>query len=657
MHHNETKTPLIRLAKRGMMEPWKAWCIRVGSILVALLLGGLVMSIALPEGSNIFSAYGTIIEGALGKKTAIRQTIKLAVPLLGTALAIAPCFKMRFWNIGAEGQITAGAMAASYFALYCYDKMSSPVLLIVMGVSAALLGGIWAFIPGFFKAKWNTNETLFTLMMNYIMIGIVRWLKGGPWEGRPGSQIIPNFDKAAVLPKVFGVHCGWIIVLVLVVFMHIYMKYTKHGYEIAVIGDSVNTARYAGMNVGRIMMRTMFLSGAICGLVGFMVASGANMTLSDTVAAGNGFTAITVAWLSQLNAFAMIVISLMLAILSKGAETLQTRLMVPTSISDIITGILLFCMLGCEFFINYQILTERSGNLNLCVEGIMFMGCAFGLGGVFYYEQAVGEANSSAAVALLIALASAFAAGAIASLIFSFLTITLRANQNVTGLALTIFGTGVGQFTGEYMRVHQGGYVALSNHLKEFFSKSIFPQGLQNIPVAGKLLFSHSLFFYLALVLAVIMWWFLYKTRTGLHLRSVGENPATADAAGINVTKFKYLSTIIGGGISAIGGMVYIVTTAGCVWNHEGLSGVGWLAVALVIFCMWHPLSAIWGSIFFGALMILYLRLIIPFIPTQLYKILPYLVTVIVLVISSMRNNKEKQPPASLGLPYFREDR
>lgn len=360
MHHNETKTPLIRLAKRGVMEPWKAWCIRVGSILVALLLGGLVMSIALPEGSNIFSAYGTIIEGALGKKTAIRQTIKLAVPLLGTALAIAPCFKMRFWNIGAEGQITAGAMAASYFALYCYDKMSSPVLLIVMGVSAALLGGIWAFIPGFFKAKWNTNETLFTLMMNYIMIGIVRWLKGGPWEGRPGSQIIPQFDRAATLPKVLGVHCGWIIVLILVVFMHVYMNHTKHGYEIAVIGDSINTARYAGMNVGHVMMRTMFLSGAISGLVGFIVASGANTTLYDGVAAGVGFTSITVAWLSQLNAFAMIVISMMLAIISKGAETLQTRLAVPASISDIITGILLFCMLGCEFFINYRLIFRSS---------------------------------------------------------------------------------------------------------------------------------------------------------------------------------------------------------------------------------------------------------------------------------------------------------
>ena len=349
----EKKMPLIRLAKRDSMDPRKVWAIRLGSILIALLLGSLVILIT---GNNPFTAYGTMISGALGKKTAIRQTVKIAVPLLGCALAIAPCFRMRFWNIGAEGQITAGAIAATYFALYWVDKLPSVLLLIVMALAAALAGGIWGLIPAFFKAKWNTNETLFTLMMNYIIIGVVSWLQGGPWEGRPGSQIIPNFDKAAVLPKVFGVHCGWIIVLVLVVFMHIYMKYTKHGYEIAVIGDSVNTARYAGMNVGRIMMRTMFLSGAICGLVGFMVASGANMTLSDTVAAGNGFTAITVAWLSQLNAFAMIIISLMLAILSKGAETLQTRLMVPTSISDIITGILLFCMLGCEFFINYQII-------------------------------------------------------------------------------------------------------------------------------------------------------------------------------------------------------------------------------------------------------------------------------------------------------------
>ena len=352
----ETKVPLIRLAKREGMEAWKVWCIRVGSILLALLLGALVMVLV---GVNPIGAYGTILSGALGKKTAIRQTVKIAVPLLGCALAIAPCFKMRFWNIGAEGQITAGAIAASYFALFWADRLPAPVLLTVMGVAGAVGGGFWALIPAFFKARWNTNETLFTLMMNYIVIGVVQWLQGGPWEGRKGSQIIPQFDEAACLPRVFGIHCGWIIVLVLVVFMHIYMNYTKHGYEISVIGDSMNTARYAGMNVGWVMMRTMFLSGAISGIVGFIVASGANNTLYDGVAGGVGFTSITVAWLSQLNAFAMVGISVLLAVLSKGAETLQTRMAVPASISDIITGILLFCMLGCEFFIHYRLIFRK----------------------------------------------------------------------------------------------------------------------------------------------------------------------------------------------------------------------------------------------------------------------------------------------------------
>ena len=349
--------PLIRLAKRDGMDPKKVWAIRLGSILVALLLGSLAILIT---GNNPFTAYGTMIVGALGKKTAIRQTVKIAVPLLGCALAIAPCFRMRFWNIGAEGQITAGAIAATYFALNFAGKLPSVLLLIVMALAAALAGGIWGLIPAFFKAKWNTNETLFTLMMNYIIIGIVSYLQGGPWEGRPGSQIIPQFDASACLPKVFGVHCGWIIVLVLVVLIHVYMRHTKHGYEIAVIGDSVNTARYAGMNVGRIMMRTMLLSGAISGIVGFIFVSGANGTLYNGVADGVGFTSITVAWLSQLNAFAMIAISMVLAILSKGAETLQTQLSVPASISDIITGLLLFCMLGCEFFINYRLIFRSS---------------------------------------------------------------------------------------------------------------------------------------------------------------------------------------------------------------------------------------------------------------------------------------------------------
>ena len=352
---HEPHSPLLRLAKRDGMPRGQVWAIRLGSFAAALLISALIFLIM---GHNPLGAFGTMVTGSLGKKTAIRQTVRIAIPLLGTALAIAPCFKMRFWNIGAEGQITAGAVGASYFALFWADRLPQVPLLIVMAVAGAICGGLWALIPAFFKARWGTNETLFTLMMNYIMIGVVKWLQGGPWEGRPGSQIIPQFDDAAVLPKVLGVHCGWIIVLVLMVFMFIYMKYTKQGYEIAVIGESENTARYAGMNVGRIIMRTMFLSGAIAGLVGFIVSSGADNTLHAGVAAGVGFTAITVAWLAQLNPFAMVAISMLLAVLEKGASTLETQMAVPASISDIITGIFLFCMLGCEFFINYRLIVR-----------------------------------------------------------------------------------------------------------------------------------------------------------------------------------------------------------------------------------------------------------------------------------------------------------
>ena len=335
------------------MSKSKIWLIRLGALVFAILLGALVFVIA---GANPLTAYGTILSGSLGKASGIRQVVKTAVPLLGTALALAPCFAMRYWNIGAEGQITMGALAATFFALNMAKSWPSPVLLIVMGVASIIFGAIWAGIPAFFKANWGTNETLFTLMMNYIAIGIVGWLQGGPWEGKPGSQIIPMFDKAAVLPKVLGVHIGWIVVLLLTIFMYIYMSKTKHGYEIKVLGESENTARYAGMNVRKVTIRTACLSGGIAGLVGFMVASGANQTLYSDVAGGVGFTAITVTWLAQLNPFAMVAISVMLAVLSKGASSIQTSLGVPASISDIITGIILLCMLGCEFFINYRMI-------------------------------------------------------------------------------------------------------------------------------------------------------------------------------------------------------------------------------------------------------------------------------------------------------------
>ena len=325
-------------------------------------------------------------------------------------------------------------------------------------------------------------------------------------------------------------------------------------------------------------------------------------------------------------------------------------LLLPLIMAAIINGTpLLFGTVG-------EILSEKAGNLNLGVEGMMYMGGAMGLGAAFYYESLAGtSANGIAAVAL--ALLFSFLGGAAGALIYSFVTITLRANQNVTGLALAIFGTGAGQFIGEYMRVTSGGYVSISLELKTFFENSPFPAFLQDIPVLGPLLFGHNIFVYIGVALAVSMSLFLNRSRAGLCLRAVGESPATAAAAGVNVTRYKYLATVIGGGISAIGGMVYITTIAGSVWNHEGLSGEGWLAVALVIFCLWRPLNALWGSVLFGALMILYLRLQLPFIPDQLYKILPYVVTVIVLILTSLRSSKDKQPPASLGAAYFREER
>lgn len=367
---------MIRLSKRtDGMKPLYAWMIRIGSIFLALLIGAIILLIL---GYPPIESYTTIIDGALGNANFTRATIKIAIPLLGCALAIAPCFKMRFWNIGAEGQITAGAIGATFVALNFAEKevvkevvkadgtidlvkemvpnMDPLPLLLLMALAAILCGGIWGLIPGFFKAVWNTNETLFTLMMNYIIIGVVKWLQGGPWEGSvPGSQKINQFSDNAKLPTVLDIHCGWIIVLVLTVLIFFYMNYSKHGFEIAVIGDSANTARYAGINVGYVMMRTMFLSGAISGLVGFIIVSGANHTLYDGVAAGVGFTAITVAWLAQLNPFGMIIIATMLAVLTKGSRTLKTRLEVPTTIAEILTGLILLCMLGCEFFVNYKL--------------------------------------------------------------------------------------------------------------------------------------------------------------------------------------------------------------------------------------------------------------------------------------------------------------
>lgn len=354
----EKKAPLVRLSKRDYIDPKKAMAIRVGSIVVALILSSIPIMLT---GVNPITAYSVMIQGSLGKSYYIQDTVKKAIPLLICAIGIAPCFKMGFWNIGAEGQLTFGAICASFFAINFGAKLPSAVILPIMAIAAAIGGAIWGFIPGFFKAKYNTNETLFTLMMNYIAIGMVKWLQGGQglWEGRAGTQLIPNFHENTYLPSVFGIHCGWIIALVLVVFIYIYMNKTKHGYEVAVIGDSLNTARYAGMNVGWVMMRTMLLSGAISGIAGFVILAGANHTLTSTIADGAGFTSITISWLSRLNSFVMIAISMLLAIIAKGSSYLNKKKGVPAAAADIVSGILLFCMLSGEFFIKYKMVFRK----------------------------------------------------------------------------------------------------------------------------------------------------------------------------------------------------------------------------------------------------------------------------------------------------------
>ncbi|HIW92940.1 MAG TPA: ABC transporter permease [Candidatus Flavonifractor merdipullorum] len=302
-----------------------------------------------------------------------------------------------------------------------------------------------------------------------------------------------------------------------------------------------------------------------------------------------------------------------------------------------------------------EILTEKSGNLNLGVEGMMYMGGVAGLAGAYYYEQAMG-ASASGAVAALIGTVCAFLCAMVGALIYSVLTITFRANQNVTGLALTIFGTGFGNLVGEAMGTAAGGFVAVSQNTKDVFVGGI--PVLKDLPVVGQLLFSYNYLVYLGIILAIVMAWFLGRTRSGLNLRSVGEDPATADAAGVNVTLYRYLATCIGGGICGLGGMYIVMAEQNGVWVHNCVLGKGWIAVALVIFATWSPARALLGSLVFGALSIL--RLYLDFGGVRMipiYDIIPYVATVVVLIAVSIRQRRESQPPASLGNAYFREDR
>ena len=349
--------PLFHIAKRDALVWWKAWLVRGVSILIALICCAFV--IVMLTDLNPLEIYSALFKGALGSSRKVWMTLQETAILLCISLAVTPAFKMKFWNIGAEGQVLIGGLATAACMILIGDKLPTPLMILVMIIASVVAGVIWAVIPAFFKANWNTNETLFTLMMNYVAIQVISFFTT-IWENPKGSATIgvinPN-SQAGWLPSLFGQKylLNIIIVVVMAIGLYIYLKYNKHGYEIAVVGESENTARYVGMNVKKVIIRTMALSGALCGVAGLLLVAGTDHTITTETAGGQGFTAIMVSWLAKFNPLVMMFTSFIIVFLERGAGQIATSFRLNESISEILTGIILFFIIGCEFFVNYQI--------------------------------------------------------------------------------------------------------------------------------------------------------------------------------------------------------------------------------------------------------------------------------------------------------------
>lgn len=355
--------PLIHIVRRGAMPFWKALIIRICAVILSLMVSALFIYFVTKL--NPLNVYKALLDGAIGTERKTWSMIRDTMGLLCIGVALAPAFKMRFWNIGAEGQVLVGGIATAACMIYFGDVLPTPVLFLVMIVTSCLAGALWGVVPALFKSRWNTNETLFTLMMNYVAVQLTSYFVA-LWENPYGSNsvgIINGSTRAGWFPKVFGQQymLNVIIVMALTVAMFFYLKSSKHGYEIAVVGESENTARYAGINVSKVFIRTMLISGAIAGLAGFIAVSGSSHTISTNTAGGRGFTAIIVAWMAKFNTLTMVVISLMIIFLEKGANEIASRFNLNDYASQIITAIILFFIIGCEFFINYKPVLRSSG--------------------------------------------------------------------------------------------------------------------------------------------------------------------------------------------------------------------------------------------------------------------------------------------------------
>lgn len=356
-NNNTVHEPLFHIVKRDSMPKLNSFLIRIGSILFALIFCGILTMVL--TGENPISVYVTMFEGAFGSTRKFWKLMQSLAMLLCVSLALTPAFKMRFWNIGGEGQVLIGGLATTACMILLGDKVPNGLLILIMVVASVLAGAIWALIPAIFKAKFNTNETLFTLMMNYVGIQLVSYFCMY-WENPKGAGkigIINRATEAGWFPTIGGQNylLNIIIVAIITVAMYIYLKYSKHGYEIAVVGESENTARYIGINVNKVILRTMALSGAVCGIAGLLLVGGTDHTISTSTADGRGFTAIMVSWLGKFNPIYMIFTSLLLVFLDAGADQISMIFGLNQSFSEIITGIILFFIIGSEFFINYQL--------------------------------------------------------------------------------------------------------------------------------------------------------------------------------------------------------------------------------------------------------------------------------------------------------------
>ncbi len=326
--------------------------IRTISILCALVTSGLFILIL---NNNPFEVFAGMVDGAFGTPHRIRSTLIKAIPLVITSLGISIAFRMKFWNIGGEGQILMGAYAATLFYRQ-FPDLGRPVMLMAMFVAAMIGGGLWALIPAFFRAKWRTNETIVTLMMNYVALIWITYLQYSAWKD-PAAMGFPKIEPYglnAQLPRLLGIHIGWVIALGLIVIMYFFMNHSKKGYEIAVLGESENTALYAGINVPKTIMTAVFLSGALCGLTGFVQATGVSGSLSVNLTMGVGFTAIITSWLSNLRVPVILIVSILFAALVQGASYIQVAFGIPAAASTILQSLILFFVLGSEFFLRYQ---------------------------------------------------------------------------------------------------------------------------------------------------------------------------------------------------------------------------------------------------------------------------------------------------------------